>query len=223
MYNVLKMYMCQVRYWIFSVNYHISLWSRLCYCFHLIEATRLVKRELEFEPCLPDSRAKLLCCWKWRQDITHTSTFCTWMEKGIVRTCTDYLHIRHQEKGPRVADGSRASLVRQKTKRNRNSGSSLPNTPHVPSPVEPYCWGPSPVLNPGRETLLSLASHPSSQIRRLRSRHSGPAFNHYSCHCLRMPNSSASYSHCLFLLLRYKVAKLRLTRCVSENKQLSFI
>lgn len=123
------------------------------------------------------------------------------MKKGIVSNCTDYPHIHHQEKGPRVADGSRASLVRQKTKRNRNSGSSLPNTSPVPSPVEPYCWGPSPVLNPGPETLLSLASHPSSQIRILRSRHSGPAFNHYSCHCPRMPNSSESYSHSCPLLL----------------------
>lgn len=142
------------------------------------------KMELEFQVSLSDSRAKLLCYCRWRQDITHTSTFCTLKKKGSVPTaCTDDTHIHHQEQGPRAADGSRAALVRQKSKTKQKQWlqpSKYTSGTLSCGTIELRTF--SPTLNPGLETLLSITSHPSSQSRILRSRHSGLTFNHYSYH-----------------------------------------
>lgn len=184
--------------------------------------------ELECEPRLSDSRAKLLCCCRGRRDRTHSSTFCTLMERRTVPFHRHWLHTHPSPRtGPRVADGSRAALARQKAKPNQTSGYSLPNTPPVPCPAELKSWGPSPMLNESLETLPSL---PSLRLPRSEYWEADIQAQHLTTTLAIVQGSRKAprvtltvLLSFLLLLLSYKVATFWLITCVYENTQLSFI
>lgn len=150
------------------------------------------------------------------------------MKKGFMPHYLHWPRIHHQERSPKVADGSRDALMRQKTKQNKNRGYSLPNTPGFPFPVVLGGWEPCPVLSPGLEALC-WASH-LIPLPRLEYWQGDVQVQLLTTTLIIVWGSRLALRATLmallsflFLFLSYKVARFRVTKCAYENKQLSFI